>query len=112
VSEFLKHLVDRLVDAVPVLFIVDGILLFLGSVGGGVRYQSFFPIDDPVSRVACGIGGALVFAIGVYLWSSRKSAAPNAKAFGIKITQPKTGDIVAEFRGHNTDFFLTPTWAG
>ncbi len=47
-SEFLKHLVDRLVDAVPVLLIVAGILLFLGSVGGGVRYQSFFGHKETV----------------------------------------------------------------
>jgi hypothetical protein len=45
-SEIVKHVVDRLVESVPVLLILIGTSLFLGASGGfkydGKRYLTLF----------------------------------------------------------------------
>jgi hypothetical protein len=101
-----KEQVAALLENIPVVLVVGGLLLFaLGSVGG-ITYKEILVVPDTVGRVSLIVGGLVLLAMG--LWLRGQCKPLQAKAYGIKITSVRDNDRLdkkASFRG---SFSKTP----
>ena len=95
-------LFSKLIERIPVLLILLGVILFGLGLAGGVTYGGWFPIPDFVARIVAAAAGVIVFAAGWWRLDNRQThgAVPKAKNCGIKIDSPRAGaevDIVDVF---------------
>jgi hypothetical protein len=87
------EIISKLIDAVPVVLILLGVILLTLGLAGGVTYQSWLPIPDLTARIVAGVTGVLMCGLGVFQ-GSKSTGIPNAAKFGIKITYPVEGEKV------------------
>lgn len=63
-SEIVKHVVDRLVESVPVLLILIGTSLFLPGASGGLEYDGKrYLILQSYWQILCATAGLLSFGL-------------------------------------------------
>ena len=89
-----ETILSKLIESVPVLLIVLGVLLFGLGIAGGVTYHGWFPITELPARVAAIVAGILVFSLSIAMNRKATNEAPSARRFGIEILYPKEGDEV------------------
>lgn len=90
-AEGIEKLLSRLVDSIPVLLIILGAAFLLLGLAGGVTYNQWFPILEHEARVAAGLVGIVLLALGV---SRIRDDLPKAEEYGIKIYRPSEGEKV------------------
>ena len=84
----------RLVDRVPLVLLVLGTALLVLGLTSGITYNNWLPMPEPTARIASGVIGLALLAIGSF-WSLRAaSALIVAGDYGIRITYPRAGDEV------------------
>jgi len=92
--------ISKLIDRIPTLLVVFGILVVILGIAKGITYSNWLPILDWPSRVAAGAFGIALILMGLF---GVKPAAilPKAKDYGIAITDPKPGAsvVVTDVRG-------------
>jgi hypothetical protein len=87
---------SKLLESIPTLFIVCGLILMALGIIGGVAYQNWLPIHDVTALVLMGLLGAGVFLLGLRLYMPGASRAPNASSFGVTIVSPRDADRVSK----------------
>jgi hypothetical protein len=95
-AEGVKDIVSKLIDSVPSLLIVLGVLLLVLGLSGGITYNQWLPIPDLTARIASIAVGAIILGLGVSFGWVAKTRTPAllAKNFGIEIEHPRNGDVV------------------
>jgi hypothetical protein len=91
-AEGKEELLSKLLDSVPVLLIILGVLLFSLGLSGGITYKQWFTIPETEPRLAAALAGIVVFGLGVA--RSRVQVVTSARKYGIKIDHPRDGDAV------------------
>lgn len=94
-----EEILSKLLDSIPVLLIIMGVLLFSLGLAGGITYKSWLPIPEVEARLAASLAGAVVFGLGAS--RSRSQVINGVRKYGIKIDHPRDGDAVdiADVRG-------------
>ena len=72
----------------PALLLLLGIGLMLLGLAGGVAYGGWLPIHGTPERIACGIVGAIVFALSFLRDSFGADLKGKANALGMKFVEP------------------------
>jgi hypothetical protein len=85
--------ISKLIDRIPALLIVFGILVVVLGIAKGITYNSWLPIPDWPSRVVAGAFGVALIIMGLF---GLKPTAVTLKSedYGIRITHPKPGASV------------------
>ena len=86
--------VAKLLDSLPTLLVVLGIALLVLGLAGGIAYNSWLPIPDPVGRIGAAIAGIAIFGVGLFLFRSSKPTGVIVSTYGIRINYPKDGDEI------------------
>jgi hypothetical protein len=99
VAEDLKEgAVAKLIGSIPALLIVLGSAFVTLSLTKGIHYNNWLAMDEPAARIAAGLIGVGLIAVGVrvHLSPTRKHPAPiaNPDEYGITITEPRDHDAV------------------
>ncbi len=84
----------KLLDSVPVLLIVVGVALALLGLAGGITYNSWFIIDEPIARIVTCVLGVVLIGIGVTRSPEVKPTTLRPSDYGIKIHSPGAGEQV------------------
>jgi len=84
----------KLLESLPALLFVLGVVLLVLGLAGGVTYNAWLPIPDTIPRIGAGIAGVVVFGIGLFLSKTSGAKTISAGAYGIRITYPKDGDEI------------------
>jgi hypothetical protein len=88
-----EEIVSKLIDSVPALLTLLGVVLILLGLAGGVSYNQWFPISELEARVAAVVAGTILIGLGFFSWRTHV-IVPKARSYGIDIDQPKDGDRV------------------
>lgn len=72
----------------PALLLLLGVVLVVPGLAGGVTYGGWMPIQGTPERIACGIAGAVVFALSFLRDGSSADPKRTANALGVKIVEP------------------------
>ncbi len=93
-------LFSKLIDRIPVLLILLGVILFALGLAGGVTFNSWFPISDLWARIVAAVAGVFIFGLGISSWRTQGNSrthgdVPKAQNYGIKIVYPKAGGEVS-----------------
>ena len=95
-----KDITAGLLENIPVLLIVSGIILFVLGAFGGISYKEILAIPDTVGRACLMAAGLVVFVIGILLPAQNRTLQP--KKYDIKITSARDNDFLDKkvpFRG-------------
>jgi hypothetical protein len=88
-AEGLKEtLLAKLLDSVPLLLILLGACFAVLGLAGGVIYQQWLPMPDPLPRSLSAAFGVLLIAVGIVRSHPTKISAINPLDYGIKIQYP------------------------
>ena len=96
-QDWKSTLITKLPDIFHFVLTILGIALVVLGIAKGVGYRSWLPVTDLSSRLALGVFGILVIALGLYLkGSGSESALPKASDYDVKILSPRSGDKVRD----------------
>jgi len=87
-------LLSNLLDRVPALLIVLGVVACLIGLAGGVTYHSWFEIKDLIPRVGACVLGVALLILGMIQSRAEKHGRIRASDYGIKIVHPAAGEHV------------------
>ena len=88
----IKSIIKMLIDAVPVLLIVVGIVVFVLGAAGGVTFHGWFPITEKEWKIVVALGGVVIFVLGI-TYQQTNVNLPRAANHRIKITYPNAGIV-------------------
>lgn len=92
-GKIVAKLITGLIDSLPALLIVLGVMLFTLGLAGGVTYQNWFPFPDMGARIAAGLAGGIAVGLGV-LVGRQPGRIPRAADYGFTIDHPVDNDEV------------------
>jgi hypothetical protein len=88
-----QEIISRLIDSVPTLLIVLGVVVNILGLAGGVTYHQWLPINETAWRIGTVVVGMALLALGFF--QSRKDfTVPQARKYGINIQHPAEGERV------------------
>jgi hypothetical protein len=90
VWEAIKDFLNDLVENIPALLVVSGLILFLLGAAGGISY--WFIVQDNIGRTIMVSGGILFIIIGILMRRAIPVAGLEFAKYGLKITYPEAGD--------------------